>query len=424
MANLNTFLYCGPESGISSEHSLGSTSQLEDMFAYGVSWSENGSTLTKIGNLSLFNTLPVQSQYRGCVYDTANKQVKYWLRDDNWNYKEDGTASLLDGTDGDIMVHTPCFFGKSGISGTTYYVKISTIELPGYMKIPEMYTSAYHLIIDNNNKARSITSNAYNGGANEGSVNGVSMKGKPRTNISRATMRTFCKNNNMEILCYEYYKWIMYWACVIEFCSFNTQINTTGSSSSDGATYIPSGQWNAYCSYRPFFNCGCANGKGNGTGKYTGTSVSIPSDGTNAARTVYPFKYRGFENPHSYLWINLDGFIGAVDSNNIVTPYTTTDPSYFDDNTTGKTAKPACPKSNGWLREFQIGTTGDIFAKTIGGSEKQDYAYYSSQNGARTLLVGGAASAGSNAGFGCLHAHGAVSAASSSVGFLSSVVIR
>lgn len=37
----------------------------------------------------------------------ANGTVKYYLQKDNYTLKEDGTASLLDGTDGDVMVEIP-----------------------------------------------------------------------------------------------------------------------------------------------------------------------------------------------------------------------------------------------------------------------------------------------------------------------------
>lgn len=67
----------------------GSDAVTENTYAYGVEWTKNQSSpiLTRIGNLSLHKTLPIQSKLKGCVA-TVDGQIKYWLRYNNWFLKE------------------------------------------------------------------------------------------------------------------------------------------------------------------------------------------------------------------------------------------------------------------------------------------------------------------------------------------------
>ena len=61
----------------------------EGLLAYGVEWKDNVADphLTRIGNMSLHKTLPIQSQLKGCIAQ-VNK-VMYWLNEDDWNYRKD-----------------------------------------------------------------------------------------------------------------------------------------------------------------------------------------------------------------------------------------------------------------------------------------------------------------------------------------------
>ena len=47
--------------------------------------------------------------------------------------------------------------------------------------------------------------------------------GKPRTSMSRATMRTNSRNAGSEMLSYDQYKNIFYWLYVVEYANFNCQ---------------------------------------------------------------------------------------------------------------------------------------------------------------------------------------------------------
>lgn len=62
---------------------------LEELLAYGVEWKDNVADphLTRIGNMSLHKTLPVQSQLKGCI--AQKDKVIYWLAEDDWRFRKD-----------------------------------------------------------------------------------------------------------------------------------------------------------------------------------------------------------------------------------------------------------------------------------------------------------------------------------------------
>ena len=225
-----------------------------DLYSYGVEWDITmpSPILTRIGNPLLHKSLPIQSAYRGCVAN--NDVVNYYLYPDDWAYKEDGsTPSVLDGTDGTVRVHTPKFYGKSGSNGNKRWVRISLVKLDdSWIEIPELLIDAYRSTVDNTvpetPKAVSVvnTTEAFRGGGNREQFDEYltteldtkdafrSDLGKPRTNVSRANMRTYATNAGSELLCYEYYKWIFYWNYVIEYANFNSQAEYNAELTSEG----------------------------------------------------------------------------------------------------------------------------------------------------------------------------------------------
>lgn len=57
---------------------------LEELLAYGVEWDITVADphLTRIGNMSLHKTLPIQSQLKGCI--AQNDKIIYWLDENDW----------------------------------------------------------------------------------------------------------------------------------------------------------------------------------------------------------------------------------------------------------------------------------------------------------------------------------------------------
>lgn len=427
-----------------------------DLYSYGVEWDVTVASpeLTRIGNPLLHKSLPIQSAYRGCVAN--NDVVNYYLFPDDWSYKEDGeTPSVLDGTYGTVRVNTPKFYGKSGSDGNKRWVRTSTVKIDdSWVEIPELLIDAYRSTVDTTvsatPKAVSVvnTTTAFRGGGNRANYDDYlttesetkdifrSDLGKPRTNISRATMRTYATNAGSELLCYEYYKWIFYWNYVIEYANFNSQAAYNAELTADGYHQggLGSGvtdwvnaatSWSGYNATYPLTPCGYCNELGNFTGV---KDLVIPKcttqDGTNTVAT-HTFKvprWRGFDNPFGDIWTNLDGVvIVRAAANEISTVYTTTNVSEFTDVVGEKTVAGYEVASDGYIKAFDLGETAEIIPSAVGGSVTTyicDYHYCNASSTAlRTLLVGGSADGGGVAGLGSFNSNFDVGGTGSSVGF-------
>ena len=420
---------------------------LEDIYSYGVEWDSTVAdpTLTRIGNPLLHKSLPVQSQYKGCVANGA--KVNYYLDPNDWSKKADGTPSVLDGTDGTVRVHIPKFYGKSGVEGNKRWVRISTVKCDDtWVEIPEMLLDAYRSTVNQTgNKAVSVvnTTAQFRGGGNR-TANDTYLDtdafrsdlGKPRTNISRANMRTYAANAGSEMLCYEYYKWIFYWAWVIEYATFNSQAAYNAELTAegyhqgglgDGVTTWDGTSWNNYNGYYPLTPCGYCNEFGNFTGvKDLVIPETVVSEATTVATKTFKVpRWRGFDNPFGDIWTNLDGIIlERTAANQPSSVYTTTDTSAFGDDNTAKgkmTVAGTEVASDGYIKAFDLGEKGEIVPSAVGGSNTTymcDYHYCNTSSTAlRTLIVGGSASLGGNAGLGCFYSAGGVGHADANVGF-------
>lgn len=428
-----------------------------DLYSYGVEWDITVSSpiLTRIGNPLLHKSLPIQSAYRGCVAN--NGVVNYYLYPDDWAYKEDGsTPSVLDGTDGTVRVHTPKFYGKSGSNGNKRWVRISLVKLDdSWVEIPELLIDAYRNTVDNTvsatPKAVSVvnTTEAFRGGGNRAQFDEYltteldtkdafrSDLGKPRTNVSRANMRTYATNAGSELLCYEYYKWIFYWNYVIEYANFNSQAAYNAELTSDGYRQGGLGpgvtdwsnsatSWSGYNGTYPITPCGYCNDIGNFTGikdlvipECTATNETD----TVATKTFKVPRWRGFDNPFGDIWTNLDGVvIQRTAANEISSVYTTTNKEEFTDVIGSKTIAGYEVAQDGHIKEFDLGETAEIIPSSCTGASATTYICdYHSCNATstelRTLRVGGSATYGGFAGLGSFFSSNGVGFANSTVGF-------
>lgn len=428
-----------------------------DLYSYGVEWDITVSSpiLTRIGNPLLHKSLPIQSAYRGCVAN--NGVVNYYLYPDDWAYKEDGsTPSVLDGTDGTVRVHTPKFYGKSGSNGNKRWVRISLVKLDdSWVEIPELLIDAYRNTVDNTvpatPKAVSVvnTTEAFRGGGNREQFDEYltteldtkdafrSDLGKPRTNVSRANMRTYAINAGSELLCYEYYKWIFYWNYVIEYANFNSQATYNAELTSDGYRQGGLGpgvtdwgnsttSWSGYNGTYPITPCGYCNDIGNFTGikdlvipECTATNKTD----TVATKTFKVPRWRGFDNPFGDIWTNLDGVvIQRTAANEISSVYTTTNKEEFTDVIGSKTIAGYEVAQDGYIKEFDLGETAEIIPSSCTGASATTYicdyhSFNATSTGLRTLRVGGRAFDGGTAGLGCFYSYDGVGYASSVVGF-------
>lgn len=414
---------------------------LVDMMSYGVEWDVTVAdpTCTRIGNPLFHKSLPIQSEYKGCV--VKNGKLQYYLNPNDWSKKSNGEPSHLDGTDGDVMIHTPRFYGKSGSNGNKRWVRISTVQIDAsWTEIPEMFISAYRITTffdSDKGKVASVvnTTEGYRGGGDRANFDQYLSTdkfrtdlGKPRTGISRAAARTMANNSGQELLCYEFYKWIFYWNYVIEYANFNSQKEFNSELTSDGyhqgglgpgLTTWDWNSWNTYNGNYAITPCGYTNEFGNFSGV---KAIQLQSP----EKTLYANRWRGFENPFGDIWTNLEGIIIKRDTakaNSNV--YTTTDISKYGDDYSLFDIAGVEIAQDGYIGTFDLGSKAEIIPSSITGSEstyKCDYHWCNADLvEKRTLLVGGGAYYGGQAGLGSFHSHNGVGYAYADVGFRSLV---
>lgn len=412
-----------------------------DMMSYGVEWDVTVAdpTCTRIGNPLFHKSLPIQSEYKGCV--VKNGKLQYYLNPNDWSKKSNCEPSHLDGTDGDVMIHTPKFYGKSGSNGNKRWVRISTVKVDAsWVEIPEMFISAYRIttfVDSDKGKIASVvnTTEGYRGGGDRANFDQYLSTdkfrtdlGKPRTGISLAQARTMANNSGQELLCYEFYKWIFYWNYVIEYANFNSQKEFNSELTSDcyhqgglgpGLTTWDWNQWNTYNGNYAITPCGYTNEFGNFSGV---KAIQLQSP----EKTLYANRWRGFENPFGDIWTNLEGIIikrDAAKANSNV--YTTTDVSKYGDDYSLFDIAGIEIAQDGYIGTFDLGSKAEIIPSSITGSQstyKCDYHWCNADLvGKRTLMVGGRAHIGGVAGLGSFNSSSGVGNADASVGFRSLV---
>ena len=412
-----------------------------DMLSYGVEWDITVAdpTCIRIGNPLFHKSLPIQSEYKGCV--VKNGKLQYYLNPNDWSKKSNGEPSHLDGTDGDVMIRIPRFYGKSGSNGNKRWVRISTVKVDAsWTEIPEMFISAYRIttfVDSGKGKVASVvnTTEGYRGGGDRANFDQYLSTdkfktdlGKPRSGISRAAARTMANNSGQELLCYEFYKWIFYWNYVIEYANFNSQKEFNSELTSDGyhqgglGPGLTTWDWSSWGTYNGNYAitpCGYTNEFGNFSGV---KAIQLQSP----EKTLYANRWRGFENPFGDIWTNLEGIVikrDAAKANSNV--YTTTNVSkYGDDYSLFDIAGVEIAK-DGYIGTFDLGSKAEIIPSSITGSESTYKCDYHLCNAdlveKRTLLVGGGADNGGAAGLGYFDSFHGVGAAHAYVGFRSLV---
>ena len=343
----------------------------EETYAYGVliDFTEGKSSpdLKRIGNMELHRTLPVQSQYKGCIWDYGSQKILYYLNPENWNLAVNDTVNNVQKTAAEvaadmafyeygIRVETPKFYACSKVlatdgAGHTTMAKVmfSTIKLNAhYIEIPRQVTDFRNVrygddIFENDGLFCSMNTTHMWGGYG-GIVDSTSSHTQeylyPITNVTRGWARDIASHNRTHLMCYEYYKWLFYWAFVIEYATLNSHKPVNNELDEDGfhqgglgggLTCLvedngialnmranDAGIAKDKCRY-----IGVTNSIGNGTGE-----LSIRTD-TDNSKVGHPNRYRGFECPFGDIYLILDGFLGipVTDYNY----YSCNSPEYFAD---------------------------------------------------------------------------------------------
>ena len=425
---------------------------IKNILAYGVQWDTTKSTpdCTRIGNPELHRTLPIQESLKGCIFKDG--EVKYYLDPTDWTKKADGSGNaLLDGTDGDIMVHHMKFYGYSEADGDLRRVWISTFKISDdWQEIPEGVVSAYRLTTDTSDSSKVLgrsvinTTTAFRGGGNRTANDAYldtdpfrSDLGKPRTGITRSTFRTYARNNNLELLDYETYKWVFFWLPVIEYSTFdmqrafNASLTTGGlhqGGLGPGVTTVDWAKWEGYNGNYPIVPCGYTNEFGNQSGVKDYT-FPIIDDTTNPATSIQVNRYRGIEQPFGDVWTNLDGVLSQyLITDTLRHYYVTDDPKKYSDSDISQMRQiAAVATTSNFVKEFVLGSHGEIIPLSFQGNPTQykcDSHWDNTDATLHTLVVGGTADGGAWAGLGSLHSSSGVGGAWPMLGFRASKKIN
>ena len=398
---------------------------VDNVYWYGIEWDTTNSSplCTRIGNMDLHRSLPIQSRMRGCLLDDDGNVVKY-LNPTDW------TSETRDGSAGQVMVEIPEHYIKFETEGNINRVKISEVSLASYIHVPKMYISAYEATVQRSTSKLSSVVNTtadYRGGNNNSSWDGTyrSLLGLPATNISRTKFRNYARNRKYgsaewNLLDYNAYK-AVFWLYYVEYANrncqsaFNAEKDANGFAQGGlgtGVTNVNSTKWGAYNSYYPFIPCGYTDELGNGTGE---VEFTMPQEYDTETLVVKVPRYRGIENPFGHLWKWTDGIniqIASADDGGTSKVWVSSDPSkYNDSNYDGYEIQGEEARTEGYTKTLVFGENGDIIPAAVGGGSTTYWADYHYTNipasgvVLRGVLFGGYALNGSSAGFACSHSY-------------------
>lgn len=357
----------------------------EEQCAYGIEFDTTISspTCTRIGNMALHKSLPIQSRMRGCLLDDNGKVVEY-LNPTSW-LQHDRT-----GARGQVMVEIPSHYERFVTDGTKRRVMLSEYPIPGFQFIPTMYVSAYEAALQRStNKLCSVVNDSadYRGGNNNAEWDGTyrSLLGRPATSITRGDFRKYARNRNAaataEWNCYTYlvHKTIT-WLFVVEYATLNSQAAYNAELTAEGfrqgglgagVSNWESREWNGYNNQNVFVPCGFTDGIGNGTGVMDYTAFDENGDVFKVSSVP---RYRGIENLFGHVWKIADGCNFEVNpteahgGNGLTKAYICNDPTLFQDtNYDGYQFIGNMPISGLWVKEIVFGEGGEILPKTLGG---------------------------------------------------------
>ena len=419
-----------PSNVVSRHITFNVTSQnLEEFDWYGVSWSETSSNpdCTRIGNMDMHRTLPIQSMMKGYKVTTKYGNLPYMLRklEDDWSktiggYYGSTYDNNFSGNDTNIMVLIPEFWWIDDYSPSskTHNLKICPHAKPGWNHHKEAFVGAYEGILTN------------------GSF--YSRKGVvPSVNVTREKLRTAARNNGNA----NEYKWNIYTynehraIChlfLVEYATRNSQkaVNTEltpegfrqgglGSGCTTGTATINGAQtWS-------FIPTGSSDSLGSGSGEVTVTIQQTDQSGSNTSTITRKCnRYRGIENPFGHIWKHTDDIISkysTVSDKGYRSWSICENPINFSTNLTTKYT-PICiePVVTGYKTEIVITPTCDFFAHACtNGSETTywcDYNWDNTDTSEHCLLIGGRSGDGGGAGLFYLGSSDGVGASSAIVG--------
>jgi hypothetical protein len=349
----------------------------------------------------------VHDKIRGCVLN-VDGTVNYYLNPETWAQKDDGTASVLTGADGNVMVEIPKFYYRQERSGTTTTWKVSAVGQSGYKVHPAFikdgvevdfrYYGAYDACVYDDSASGYLAGlNLDDNTANVDLVNDslASVKGiYPMVGLTRDEFRTLGENVGAGWRQLDFTLWsAVQMLYLIEYQSFFSQ-DILGAGNTNG-TYVAS---SALQSASPHTIAGAGDAIANGsTNTVTGAGVSA-KPGTSF------MKYRGIENFYGNCWKWADGINVNVGGTGNV--HLTNNGADFADNTSTNMTliTSSLSTASGFIRNL-LPVDGYFLSSSNSGASSTTYItdqHFANTSSNRVVDVGGAANNGTSAGAFCL----------------------
>lgn len=392
---------------------------------YGVQWSETSSNpdCTRIGNMEMHRTLPIQSMMKPFAFQTQSI-----YKDQFVPLKENFTKAMYGHVNNveagqvastvNVMIKIPEFWYVDDYNpGTkTHNLKICPHAKPGWHHHKEAYVSAYEAF-NFDNKGRLI-----------------SMKNVvPTVNFTRTNGRTWARANGFDgeakwnLYTYEEHRAICH-LFLVEYATRNSQkaVNTEltpegfrqgglGSGCTTGTATI-----NGATTYS-FIPTGSSDSLGSGSGEVTVTIQQTDSSGHNTSTITRKCnRYRGIENPFGHIWKHTDDIISIYESI-WRTYYKSIKPDQFATNK-NNSYKPLTSAAvvTGYKTEIRVTPTCDFFAEACtNGSETTywcDYNWDNTDTSEHCLLIGGGSGSGGGTGLFALRSVAGVGASDADIG--------
>lgn len=378
---------------------------------YGVSWSETSSNpdCTRIGNMDMHRTLPIQSMMKGYLYfKDGNPLCRMLKLNDSWtkceNYSAGGwrdVDTLLEDNNINVMIKIPEFWWIDDYteSTETHNLKICPHAKPGWYHHKEAYVSAYEGYIDGN---------YYRSSKNK----------IPSVNFTRSAVRPKARvnglGNSWNIYTYNEHRAICH-LFLVEYATRNSQkaVNTAltvegfrqgglGSGCTTGTVTI-----NGATTYS-FIPTGSSDSLGSGSGEVTVTIQQTDSSGSNTTTTTRKCnRYRGIENPFGHVWKHTDDVISVyISGYGARFWYKCDSPDHFGDSISNDNPYYKNIAANavvtGYKTKIVTTSTCDFFALSCNnGSETTywcDYNWDNTDGSLHCLLIGGDSDNGGGAG--------------------------
>lgn len=408
---------------------LGNIKTLDAPDWYGIQWSETSSNpdCTRIGNMDMHRSLPIQSMMKPFVITNYRHQSPENILpiDDNFSKSFYSTESntqweVVFSLDTDIMIRIPEFWYTDEYvpSSKTHNLKICPHAKPGWYHHKEAYVGAYELCETSPSSGKVCSAKGL-----------IPLVGRTREVLRKAVRGSgFDGEAKWNLYTYEEHRAICH-LFLVEYATRNSQkaVNTEltpegfrqgglGSGCTTGTATINGAQtWS-------FIPTGSSDSLGSGSGEVTVTIQQTDSSGSNTSTITRKCnRYRGIENPFGHIWKHTDDVI-SVYGNGHRTWYKSVKPNQFATNK-NTSYKPFCAStmvSNGYKTEIKATPTCDFFATSVsGGSETTywcDYNWDNTDTSEHCLLIGGSSGAGGWAGLFALASDDGVGLSSADVG--------